>query len=110
MNPLFSQVQSAGTAEYTDCISTEGSWYDSKQSEGEAPVMLELRGMQSNPLLPSLLGRLWPWVVAPDRVLSMGRIELNCVHMPNRIDWNESICIKIDMVLNGLCDIKPNQS
>ena len=35
--------------------------------------MLELWGMQSTPLLPSLPGSLWPKVVAPDRVLSMGQ-------------------------------------
>ena len=46
--------------------------YDTKQSDGEVPVMLELRGMQSTPLLPLLPGPLWPGVVAPDRALSMG--------------------------------------
>ena len=44
--------------------------------DGEAPVMLELWGMQSTPSLPLLPGILWPTVVAPDRVLSMGQIEL----------------------------------
>ena len=43
--------------------------YDTKQSDGKAPVMLEL-------LLPSLPGPLWPRVVAPDRVISMGQIKL----------------------------------
>ena len=38
--------------------------------------MLELWGMQITPLLPSLPGLLLPRVVAPDRVLSMGQIEL----------------------------------
>ena len=38
--------------------------------------MLELWGMRSNPSLPSLPGPLWHGVVAPDRVLSMGQIEL----------------------------------
>ena len=45
--------------------------------------MLELWGMQSISSLPSLPGPLWPGVVAPDRVLSMGQIELNCVLMLN---------------------------
>ena len=45
--------------------------------------MLELWGMQSAPSLPSLLGPLWPGVVAPDRVLSMGKTKLNCVFMLN---------------------------
>ena len=34
--------------------------------------MLELWGMRSTPLLPSIPGPLWPGVVAPDRVLFMG--------------------------------------
>ena len=45
--------------------------YDTKQSDGESPVMLELWGMQSTPSLPSLPGPLWP-----GRILSMGQIEL----------------------------------
>ncbi len=40
--------------------------------------MLELWGMQSAPSLPLHPGPLWPKVVAPDRVLYMGQIELNC--------------------------------
>ena len=32
-------------------------------------------GMRSTPSLPSPPGPLWPWVVAPERVLSMGQIE-----------------------------------
>ena len=47
--------------------------------------MLELWGMQSTPSLPSLAGSLWPGVVALDRVLSLGQIELNCVIMLNWI-------------------------
>ena len=46
--------------------------YDTKQSNGEAPVMLEFWGMQSTPSLPLLPCPLWPRVVAPDRALSMG--------------------------------------
>ena len=38
-----------------------------------------------------LPGQLWPRVVAPERVLSMGQIELNCVLMPNRIVWNRTV-------------------
>ena len=48
-------------------------------SDSEVPLMLELRGMQSTPSLPSLLGQLWLGVVAADRDLSMGQIELNYV-------------------------------
>ena len=50
--------------------------YDIKQFDGEAPVMLELWGMQSTPSLPSLPGPLWSGVVAPERIISMGQIEL----------------------------------
>ena len=39
--------------------------------------MLELWGMWSTPSLPLLPGSLWPGVVAPDRVLFMGQIELS---------------------------------
>ena len=39
--------------------------------------------MRSTPLLPSLPGPLWPEEVAPDRVLFMGQIELNCILMLN---------------------------
>ena len=77
-------AQLAWAAECTNCISpNECPVYDSKQSDGKAPVMLELCGMQSTPSLPSLPGPLWSKVVAPDRVLSVGQIELNCVLMLN---------------------------
>ena len=46
--------------------------YDTKQSDGEVPVMLELWGMQSTPSLPLLPGPLWLGMVALDRALSMG--------------------------------------
>ena len=71
---------------YNEC-----PWYDTKQSNCVVPVILELWGMLSTPSLPSLPGPLWPWVVAPDRVLSMGQIELNCVLMLNWIAWNRTV-------------------
>ena len=47
-------AQSAGTIGFTDCFSAEGKdypnkcpVYDTKQSDGEVPVMLELWGMRS---------------------------------------------------------------
>ena len=43
--------------------------------------MLELWEMQSSPSLQLLPGPLWPRVVAPDRVLSMGQNKLNCALM-----------------------------
>ena len=39
---------------------------DTKQSDGEVPVMLELWGMWSTPSLPLLPAPLWPRMVAPD--------------------------------------------
>ena len=39
---------------------------DTKQSNGEVPVMLGLWGMRSILSLPLLPGPLWPRVVAPD--------------------------------------------
>ncbi len=43
--------------------------------------MLELWGMQSTPSLPLLPGPLWPGAVAPDRVLSIGEIELFDIYL-----------------------------
>ena len=45
--------------------------------------MLELWEMRCILSLPLLPGPLWPGLVAPDRVLYMGQIELNCVLMLN---------------------------
>ena len=59
----------------------EGPEYDTKQSDGEVPVMLDVWG--SSPSLSSLPGSLWPRVIAPDRVLSMDQIELNYVLILN---------------------------
>ena len=46
------------------------SWYDIKLSDSE------VWGMWSTPWLPLLSGSLWSGVVVPDRVLSMGQIQL----------------------------------
>ena len=54
---------------------------------------LMVRGMQITPLSPSIPGPLWPGVVAPDSVLSMGQIELNFVLMLNWIAWNRTFLI-----------------
>ena len=61
--------------------------YDTKQSDGKAPIMLELWGMQSTPSLPLLPGLHWPGMIAPDRALSMGWKKTNCIFMPNWIVW-----------------------
>ena len=42
----------------------------------KAPEIQELWKMQSSPSLPSLPGPLWPGVVVPEKVLSMGQIEI----------------------------------
>ena len=74
-------AQLAGVIEYIDLTApqqrgktplNECPAYDTKQSDGEVPVMLGLWGIRSTPSLPLLLGPLWPGVVAPDRALSMG--------------------------------------
>ena len=64
-------AQSAGAVEYTDCFSAkvkdtpnECPNYDTKQSDGEVFVMLDLCGVQSTPLLSSHQGPHWPGVVA----------------------------------------------
>ena len=54
------------------------SWYDTKLSDGEVLVMLELWRMQTTPILLSLPGPLWPEVVAPDRVIWTKRCWLRC--------------------------------
>ena len=58
-------AQSDGAAEYTNCISAEGedspkecSRYVTKQSDVEAPVMLEIWGIRSTHLLQSFPGPL----------------------------------------------------
>ena len=84
--------------EYTDCISAEGydpaieyPRYDTKQSDGEVPVMLELWGMRSTPSLPSYPGPFWLGVVAPYKALSMGQIQLNSVLKLSWIVWNRTV-------------------
>ena len=66
----------SGVVEYIKWISAEGQdlpnvcpAYDIKQYDGEAPLMLELWGRRSTPLLPLLQGPLW--------------LGVNSVHMLN---------------------------
>ena len=87
------------TVEYINCTSAEEynpppnmcSGYDIKHSDSEVLVMQEIWGIRSTPLLLSLPGPLWFIVVAPDRVLCMGQIKLNCILMLNWIIWNKII-------------------
>ena len=65
--------------------------------------------------LPLLPGLLWPVVVAPDRVLSMGQIELNGVLMLNWIVWKRTSTRKALTLKNyedeyGIKTKKPNQT
>ena len=71
------------------------------RTTGIYPIWKLSSGMQNTPLLPSLPGPLWSGVVAPDRVLSIGQIELNCVLILNWIVRNQTVY----MYKNGF-DIK----
>ena len=77
LNTLIASLQRAKTP------SNECPAYDTKQYDGEASVMLALWEIRSTPSMPSLLSPLRPGVVAPDWVLPMCQIELNCVLMLN---------------------------
>ena len=46
--------------------------YDTKQSDGDVPAVLELWEMRSTLSLPLFPGSLWPGMIAPDKTLSMG--------------------------------------
>ena len=46
--------------------------YDTKHSDCEVPVILDLWQMRSTPSFPLLPGLLWPGMVVPDRALSIG--------------------------------------
>ena len=65
--------------------------YDTKQSDGNTRVILELREIRSAPSLTSLPGPLGPRVIAPLRVLFIDKIELNCVLMPNWIACKRTV-------------------
>ena len=95
--PLQRLAQSAGegAAKYTDYISENSCYdcpgYNTKQSDSEAPVILEL---WSIPSLPPLRGPLEPGELAPHWVLSMGDIELfdiQTVVIRNWIVWNRTV-------------------
>ena len=63
-----------GKTTYNDCLAN-----DTKQSDGKASVMLEFWRMWYTASLLLLPGPLWTVVIAPDRVLFIGQIELNRV-------------------------------
>ena len=43
------------------------------------------------PFIAIAFGPFWAGVVAPNRVLSIDQIELNCVLMLNWIVWNKTV-------------------
>ena len=101
--PVFCRIHPLLLCRRERTPSNECSWYDTKQSDGEASVVLELWGMQSTSSLPSLTGQLWLAMVAPDRVLSRGQIELNCVLMLNWIAWNRTdLTLKLYLCITEL--------
>ena len=59
-------IKEYGSDEFIDYFSAECPGYDSRQCDGELPLMLELWGMQNILSLPLLPGSLCPGVVAPD--------------------------------------------
>ena len=79
----------AGASENTDCFSAKGypanecPVYDSKYSDGEVAVILDLSGVQTTPLLLSFPSFLWPGMIASNSILSISQIELNCVFVLN---------------------------
>ena len=100
------RAQSAGSVEYTKCIPVHGydspnacPGYDTKKSDGEAPVNLKLWGIQSTPWMPSLHDPFWSGVEAPDRVLSMDQIKLKC-------NYAKLNCLKWAVFLNNSDEIK----
>ena len=55
--------------------------YNTKQSDGEVPAVLELWEKRSTPSLPLLSGPLWPGVVAPDKSPIYGLNRTNSILM-----------------------------
>ena len=103
-------AQSVGVVKYNNSFS-EAGWtspneypvYDTKQCVGEVSVMFKVWRMRGTPSLLFLPGLLWPGVVRPDRVLSLGQIELNCIPLLNWFVWNRTVYMyKMDLVLNNL--------
>ena len=88
--------------EYTDCISAAREdlptnkcpGYDIKQSDGEAPVLVELWGMQNTPSLPKLQSRLLAGVVTLEKVLSMVQMELFDINLWKQMTYDKLNCLK----------------
>ena len=85
-------AQSAGAAEYINCITAEEQdfpnecpGYDTKQSGRQTSVMPELWGMQGTLSMPSLPGQLLSGVATLDIVLSMGQRTKPCNYAKNEL-------------------------
>ena len=65
--------------------------YNTKQFDSEVPVLQEIWRTWSAPSLPLLPNSLWPGVVVPERVLSMGQIELKCVFKTLKLCVNKKL-------------------
>ena len=98
--PIVYLAHSVRAEEYPEYISAEGQVsiplnecprYDTKQSDGVAPVMLVLWGIRSTPLLPSHPGPILPGVLASDSVLSVGQIEVIDIQTVHMLNWNRSV-------------------
>ena len=63
--------------------------------------MVFLAGSKGQNITPDPL---WPWVVVPDRVQSMGQTELKYVLMLNWIVWNSTDLYKIIFVFSSITD------
>ena len=76
---------------------TECPGYDTKQSDGEVPAMMELWGMRSTPSFSSLPGPRWPSDVAPEMgpIYGLNRtngiLMLSWIVWLNWIAWNKNI-------------------
>ena len=75
MHLVHTYIHTYCPVEYSDCREVrppnECPDYDTKQFDGEVPVMQGFGGMRSTPSLPLLPGSLGSEMVAPDWALSM---------------------------------------
>ena len=71
-NRLGEQNTPTSFLQRSQSVPSECPGYNTKQSNGDVSVMLELWGMQSTPLSPSLQCLFWLSIVAPDKAVSMG--------------------------------------
>ena len=91
------------SVEYTDCFN-ECLVYDNKQSDVKISVILKVWKMQNTHSLPSFLCPFCPWVIAHEKALCLGQIELNCVLILNWIAWKRTaLTFKLRIYANLNC-------